>query len=458
MAVLKKQLQEKEVALEKAMKNLSAAVQKTRELRNELEEEKSRQLNSGQKSQQMQMEIQALHMKLQQTYESHRSDMNAMQKQLQQIQVKCNEERSHAIRLQEDNSRLQQLVKNESHLKHEIEGLRNDRQNYELRITATQKSNEDLVRKTQQLESRLKTISDSRQKDESTYQKHVQDINQELQKSESHRNALVEELGHTSNKCNSLETENIQIKTRLKELDDSKTNEIKRLIDQISELNKDKQIIENALIEAKRQQQNGDQNNEREELIKLNQQLIATKEELKSLENSFENQMITNKELNEKNRLAIESIARLENEKKEFTENTVKMSEELNNCSKKEIQDLKQQNESLRTQLNESLQSRSDQTKELDSVKSSLQQIIPNLDLQSKDWVSKIQILFNDKMSSNSMESSESQQKLKELESLLNIEREKSNEFQSKATQFASTLSQTVCFVKKSLLLKQFFV
>ena len=147
MAVLKKQLQEKEVALEKAMKNLSAAVQKTRELRNELEVEKSRQMNGREKSQQMQMEIQTLHMKLQQNFEAHRTEMNAIQNKLQQIQVKCTEERNHSIRVQEDNSRLQQLVKNEQHMKHEIEQLRNDRQQYELRIAASQKSNEEIASK-----------------------------------------------------------------------------------------------------------------------------------------------------------------------------------------------------------------------------------------------------------------------------------------------------------------------
>ncbi|CAG2117546.1 unnamed protein product, partial [Medioppia subpectinata] len=231
LAVLKKQLQEKEVALEKTLKNLSTAVQKTRELRNELEVEKSSQLNSREKSQQMQHEIQALHLKLQQSYESQRNEMNAMQKQLQQIQVKLSDERSHAIRLQEDNSRLQQLMKSDQHVKHEVDQLRTERTQYEMRMSASQKSNEELLRKTQQLENRIKSMSDSRQKDETTYQMHIKDVSQELQKCETQRNVLVEELSHKTNKCNAIESENIQFIQRFKELEETKNSEIKVLID-----------------------------------------------------------------------------------------------------------------------------------------------------------------------------------------------------------------------------------
>ena len=444
LAVLKKQLQEKEQALEKAMKNLSAAVQKTRELRNELEVEKGRQMNGREKTQQMQIEIQTLHLKLQQSFESHRSEMNAIKNQLTQIQVKCNEERNHALRLQEDNARLQQLVKNDQHLKHEIEQLRNDRQQYELRINASQKSNEELIRKTQSMESQVRSLTDMQKNEDSKHKNIIQDLSQQLAKSEAQRKSLGEELSHTSNKCNSFETESIQIKSRLKETEDLKNEEKKRLMDQISELNKEKQIIENALIGAK-SEQNGDQNNDRQELVKVSQQLTATKEELKSLKNSLDTDSKTIEELTEKNRLANESIERLEKEKKECIENADKVSQQLNNEMKNESQALRQQNESLTTKLNEALDSRNCRIKELEAIKSELRHIIPSLDTQSDDWVSKVQISFNEKLSSYSVQSSDGEQKFKELESLLNVEREKSNEFQCKATQFASTLFQTVC-------------
>ena len=198
------------------------------------------------------------------------------------------------------------------------------------------------------------------------------------------------------------------------------------------------------VIEAK-SEQNGDQNIERQELLKINEQLLATKEELKSLKNSFDNQIKANEELLQKNRLSEQSIQRLEKEKKESIENADKVSKQMIDELKNETQALRQQNESLTTKMNETLDSKNCRIEELEAIKSELRQIIPTLDTQSDDWVSKIQTNFNEKLSSNSVQSSDGELKIKELESLLIIEREKSNEFQTKATQFASTLSQTVC-------------
>ncbi|CAG2166396.1 unnamed protein product [Oppiella nova] len=482
LAVLKKQLQEKEVALEKAMKNLSTAVvlklttlyrrgnrqeffvevlflhrelfryflnscrqQKTRELRNELEVEKSKQLNSRDKSQQMQLEVQALHMKLQQSYESQRNEMNSMQKQLQQIQVKCNEERTHAIRLQEDNSRLQQLVKGEQHVKHEVDQLRTERQQYEIRMSATQKTNEELIRKTQQLENRIKSMSDSRLKDETSYQKHVKDVSQELQKCETQRNALVDELSHTTNKCNSLESENLQFIQRFKDLEENKNTEIKRLIDDMSEINKQKLIIEKALTEAKQhEQQNGDQNLERQEFMKLNEEMIATKEELRNTKNAFENQLRKHEELGDKYRLANESIANFDKVKKEFVESALKVSEEANRQLKTENETFRQQNESLNTKLVDTSNCNKDSVREVDSIKTALRTVIPSLDTESKDWISRIQTTLSDQLSHRSDKSSGAdQQRVEALESLLNSEKEKSSQLETKCAEFASTLSQT---------------
>ena len=445
LAVVKKQLQEKEVALEKAMKNLSAAVQKTRELRNELEVEKSRQMNSREKSQQMQIEIQALHMKLQQSYDNHRSEISGIQKQLQQMQVKSNDERSHALRLQEDNSRLQQLVKSEQHLKHEIEQLRNERQQCDMRMKALQKSSEELAMKNQQLESRIKNMSDTRQKDESSYQMHIQDVNQELQKCETQRKALVEELTHSNNKCNSLESDSIQMRNRLKDIEDSKNEEVKRLVDQLSKLSKEKQVVENALIETKQKNQNDDQNSDstRQELVRVSEELTLVKEQMKTLKDSLDVQMKLNEELSEKNRLANETIENFDQVKRECALNATKLSEELNTQLKNDAQDLRLQNESLTTKLNEALDSINLKVKELESVKSELRLIDPSLDTLSNDWVTNIRSNLNEILENKNLNNL-SEDSVKELELLLQTEKERSNELQLKTKQFAEALGQTV--------------
>ncbi|CAG2112944.1 unnamed protein product [Medioppia subpectinata] len=417
----------------------------TRELRNELEVEKSSQLNSREKSQQMQHEIQALHLKLQQSYESQRNEMNAMQKQLQQIQVKLSDERSHAIRLQEDNSRLQQLMKSDQHVKHEVDQLRTERTQYEMRMSANQKSSEELLRKTQQLENRIKSMSDSRQKDETTYQMHIKDVSQELQKCETQRNVLVEELSHKTNKCNAIESENIQFIQRFKELEETKNSEIKVLIDEMSELNKQKLIAEKALSEAKQHEhQNGDQNSGKQELIKLNEEMISTKEELKNLKNALENQLRKNEELSEKYELANESIANFDQIKKECIESALKVSEQTNRQLETEKDKLKQQNESLNTELHNISTNNKDNVGELDSIKSSLRLVIPSLNTGSKDWISKLGTTLKEQLSHQSDESSNiERQRVGELESLLTLEKEKSSQLESKCTGFASTLSQT---------------
>ncbi|XP_054154304.1 putative leucine-rich repeat-containing protein DDB_G0290503 isoform X2 [Oppia nitens] len=444
LAVLKKQLIEKETELEKTTKNLTAAVQKTRELRNELEVEKSRQLNNRDKSQQMQLEVQTLHIKLQQSYDSHRSEVSSLQKQLQQIQVKYSEERSHKLRIQDENQRFQQLLANEQHMKHELDQLRNDRQQYEMRINNTQKANEELIRKTQQLDNRIISMTEVRQKDESAYQKHIQDISQELQKCETQRNSFGDELNHIKSKCNSLESESIQFLQKFKDLENSKNDEIKRLINDFTELSQQKKILEKALTDAKHEQQNGEQNNDKQEANRLNEELVLVKEELKNMKNICENQLRNYEELNGKYRLANESIENFDKIKKQSVESALKISDDKNNQLKSEMDVLKEQINSLNVKLNETEKAKHECFQQMDLIKQTLIKSIPSLDTNNKDWISSIEIEINQQLSHNSTQSSSDvQQRLEDLESVLKLEKEKSNQFANKCSEYESTLSQT---------------
>lgn len=317
MACLKKQLQEKTQDLEAKTKNLQAVIQKTRELRQELAQEKSKQQTSKEKVIQSQQEIQLLHAKLKQTFEQHQCEMKTMQTQIQQIQTKAGEERGTTIRLQEENSRLQQhlqQVQADQHLKHELEQLRNERKQFDATLTSLQKSKEDLVRQIQQYEGLLS----KKKSEEGVMQKRLSDLSQDLKQSEAKYHQLSDEFKALNNKYSTLERENLQLKKCYDDAEGLKDHEINQIRNQVNELSKEKIQFEEALLQCRLNHTNGNlSSSEREKYDKLAEELQQSQLELDKQRSEVELQKQKNNELREKNWKTMEALNLAEKSKEE---------------------------------------------------------------------------------------------------------------------------------------------
>ena len=92
------------------VKNLQAALQRTKELRQELANEKAKTSSYNSKMNQLQQEIQLRQSNFQQNYEQHRLEIKNAQTQIQQLNIKVNEEKAISQKLHEENGKLQQIL------------------------------------------------------------------------------------------------------------------------------------------------------------------------------------------------------------------------------------------------------------------------------------------------------------------------------------------------------------
>ncbi|KAG1681774.1 Kinectin [Nymphon striatum] len=197
VAALKKQLQEKEQALEDEQRLTQSANAKLKEIRAESSNEKSRfsqlerQLNV--KMQAQQQEMQALHNRMCHSHEQQVADTSALQSQLQQAQSALNEDRISLQRITEENNRLKEALSIReaeasnmsamNHLQLELEKLRSAKEQCEL-------ANNDLRCKVEQLNNAETTSK----QEESVLKQHITDLTNKLNQAENNKQSLIQEI------------------------------------------------------------------------------------------------------------------------------------------------------------------------------------------------------------------------------------------------------------------------
>lgn len=366
IALLKKQLQETDSALENEQKLLQTSNAKIKELRQELLHEKSKantnERNLREKINQQQQELQSMHNRMQCTIEQHlteRSNLQSKLQQAEQLQKKLNEEHNITVqRLQDDKSQLQQALSRLetdqkrstleiTRLQREVEQLLSTREQYETRQAAMQQAQDDLHHQIQQLEEHIQKLISTHKEDEYNYKQHLADMSNKLQQAESSKTALAQDLQNIQTIYNSLESEGIKLRQRLEEAEHiagTKTHEQQQLQKTLEEARKEHVELANCCdqLQSELLQMKNKENEQIENYQKENNKLS---DELSNAINKLEKnmqQMEKMIDLTEHNKILEEREAQIKNLSQQLNDHSFQV-----NKFKDELKNLKEQNEKL---------------------------------------------------------------------------------------------------------------
>ncbi|XP_023242830.1 ribosome-binding protein 1-like isoform X1 [Centruroides sculpturatus] len=250
VTTLKKQLQEKEQALEVEQKQTQAATSKLRELRKELNQEKSKltavEQTSREKISQLQQEIQAMQVRMKSSHEQHVSETSSVQTKLQQLQAKLTESTNENAKLQKEKSTLEstlstmefenkshseEIAKLQSKLK-QVEEFQLENEKKEKDIQLIQKSKDNMEEHNKELEGRIRELMSSHETERKDLQQKLSSTNSQLKSVEKTCSVISQELKDKKSVCSDLETDNNTLKHRLQAMESvvkDREQEIKKL-------------------------------------------------------------------------------------------------------------------------------------------------------------------------------------------------------------------------------------
>lgn len=202
LALLKKNLQEKEAQLRTEAENREAMKFRLTELRQELAAQTKQAQTVRVQCQQLQQELLKSQTGLRAAVEQHRAEQQALQTK---VRNDCNAKAAASLsRLQDENVRLKDLVQKLEvdrtaldaipRLQKEAEQLRGDRQQKELAIAHLKQQNDDLVREISGLTEQLKVLSSGRQQDDFAAKQQIGDLQAAVRDRESAAQTVAEEL------------------------------------------------------------------------------------------------------------------------------------------------------------------------------------------------------------------------------------------------------------------------
>jgi len=244
--ILKENLHEKEQEIQIHLQNLEAARRRIKELRLELEQERSVHSVTKEKISQMQKEFGAIRNSLQQAHEQQRHDVKALQGKIKEMQSDLQGRNVLIQNMQEENTRLNMALQQFEaqrgnlerlpHVQHELEQLRAERTQFERRQSGLQQANEELHRQVKQVDEQLKSLNNAKQNDEYSFQKRLKEMQDKMRQFEANKTSMLEDLKNKVNRCDQLEKEK-------KVFED----EINMLNKQSSEMIKQRDMLEKAV-------------------------------------------------------------------------------------------------------------------------------------------------------------------------------------------------------------------
>ncbi|XP_063958880.1 ribosome-binding protein 1-like isoform X35 [Lytechinus pictus] len=239
VSALKKQLQEKEQALHNEMLLAQAASQKVKELRHELNHQKE---HSGSVETQFKMklesqarEIEAFHVRMQQSHDSHTHDTQALQARIKQLQTVLDDSKVDVVnQLREENNRLKTEAGHAAQQKEQLMGqelarLQTELQKVQSKLTST----EDLMRQGEEHRRTLETQnnqfkqqrSSEQRESEAAVSKRLAEVGEELRKAEARNQSLAQAMEAANG-----ETEKFKGQvTELRRLDGDRNNTLQAI-------------------------------------------------------------------------------------------------------------------------------------------------------------------------------------------------------------------------------------
>ncbi|KAK3576275.1 hypothetical protein CHS0354_036010 [Potamilus streckersoni] len=326
VALLRKQLEEKERALQEEQQLAMSASTKLKEVQKDLAQEKSRftgiEKNYKDKIDYQAQEIQALLSRMQQTHEQHMTESSQLRARLE-AQAS---EQAHMQRLIEENKTLRDsLAKTRSDvtstqeynsLKEKCSIVEKELSSTVIKLNASENARKTLEQKIRQHEEQLKKLESSQKSTESVLDKRVEEVTSELRKTEAHKTSLEKELHAAKKALDTAHNDVGSLKTQLHTLEKS-----------ISDSDLTFKEMENRLQETERLKQELEGNLKNlEKKLADNSDVHTVRQEAENLKSNLENN--------------------LKNLEKKLSE-----SERQNAELETKLKSLQQENESLSTEI-----------------------------------------------------------------------------------------------------------
>lgn len=236
VALLRKQLEEKERSLQEEQQMLMAANTKLKEIRQELNQEKMKyqtmEKNFKDKMEYQGREVQALHSRIQHTHDQHMVKTNQLRGVIQKLEAQVGDQ-STLQRLVEENNGLKELLtktKAESlsqteanNLKQKVSIMEKELSNNALKLNASENTKKTLEQKLAKKEAELQKYESQQTSNENVIQKRVDEISEQLRKAEA-KNASLNKDVHTKDKAVEVaQNECKYLKSKLQELESALT-------------------------------------------------------------------------------------------------------------------------------------------------------------------------------------------------------------------------------------------
>ncbi|XP_035695226.1 ribosome-binding protein 1-like isoform X2 [Branchiostoma floridae] len=223
-----------EKKLQDEQKQVLAAHQKMKELRQELQQERVRfstqETALQQKVSQQQQEIQALYTRMKTTHEQHLAENQKLHNQLAEIQTNSSQE-AHIVQLQEENKILKSAVNEatkgtEMRIQNDLANLRTEHarlKNEYNSIQARLQAEEDGRRKAEtsltEAQQQVRQVHASQRDAESSLTKRLNEVTEQLRKSEAKNNAMGSDIKKSKEAADQAEAESKSLKDKLSSLE-----------------------------------------------------------------------------------------------------------------------------------------------------------------------------------------------------------------------------------------------
>lgn len=232
VAVMKKQLEEKERALHEEQQRVASSISQVKELRMSLNAEREK-VSAMEKRYQTQLSQQeadneALKARLSSIHATHMADTAKVKLQLEELESEKSSEAATCIKLKQENKILQESLSKAiaenaargdvSGLKQKVSIMEKELSNNAVRLNASENAKKSSEEKLKKYEEQIKSLESSK-KSEDGLKKQVAELKEAAQKKDSQNSQLNSDLKKATSALSTVEAECAMWKTKLQELE-----------------------------------------------------------------------------------------------------------------------------------------------------------------------------------------------------------------------------------------------
>ncbi|KAK3092583.1 hypothetical protein FSP39_004613 [Pinctada imbricata] len=289
VALLRKQLEEKERSLQEEQQLAMANNNKCKELKADMVKEKARytalETQYQEKIAAQTQEIQALHTKMRSSHDHNLIESSKLQAHIQQLESQI----GGGGRLKEENQVLKETIERMkaeaipvaefNSLRQKVSIMENELSNNVTKLSSAEKAKKTLEQKCNKMEEDMKKSKSSESQAEGVWSKRLDEVNAQLRKTEADKAGLTEKLKAAEKDC-------ATVKTRLQELEKTlSTTDSKDMEEKLKNVEKSKTQAENSLKSAEQKLSETEQQKKtlQTEIEKLKQENNTLNTEVKTL-------------------------------------------------------------------------------------------------------------------------------------------------------------------------------